>query len=127
MKLVLAAGFIALAYLVELVALAAGLAGITGPGWSALSFLLLFAGAMLTFARARGEREERLKAHLDVSLVLTGIGVTIYAFALSVFFDVAGLAPAAAVALPVLAALSGIAAMGALARGLWLRLAVAPA
>lgn len=127
MKLLTAALLIALAYLVELAALAFALFGAGPMVFSVLSFPLFFAGAMLTFAGAAGPVETRFKAHLDACLVLTGIGVTVQAFAVSVYFDVAALAAPASVLLPVAAALAGLSAMAVLARGVVLRLLQRPA
>ncbi|MCR9130116.1 MAG: hypothetical protein NXI12_11390 [Alphaproteobacteria bacterium] len=126
MKLLIAAVLIALAYGVELVVLVLELFTQGPLAMSFASFPLFFAGAVLTFAGASGPADARLKSHLDVCLVLTGVGVTLQAFTMSVYFDVAALgddqvAGVFDVALPLGAAVAGLAAIVVLARGLVLR------
>jgi hypothetical protein len=123
MKLLIAAILIALAYAVELLVLILELVSQGPAALSFASFPLFFAGAVMTFAGASGRADARLKSHLDVCLVLTGIGVTLQAFTMSVYFDVAALADDRVagvfdVLLPVGAAAAGLAAIIVLARGL---------
>jgi hypothetical protein len=125
MILSIAGILIALAYLLELIRFASGLGGLSVPApVGALSFCLFFTGAALTFSKAVTPEDEALKSALDKCIILSGIGLTMQALAVSLFFDVATAAPVASGAVSVAVIIAGLWAIAVLAKGLFIRFAV---